>query len=608
MNRLTWTNFRLWPWIYLVALFTVWTAGMAGVQAAERVALVIGNGGYQHAKPLANPTRDAAAVSKLLRDAGFEVVTVEDAGVEEMYLGMEKFKKAAAGARVGLFYYAGHGMEVDGKNFLLPVDAVLESPVQLRTQTVSLDTVLNDMKAVRLPAKLVILDCCRDNPLTRSWMATRSNVAGGLIAVPDASIPEATMIMYASAPGQVALDGTGGNSPFTAALVKHLAEPGVSAFDAFLGVSDAVAKSTGERQVPWIKFDGAGRTFRLFALGREGTGSSSGSSTRPEVMVEPPSQPGDAMEGKLAGDSMRNALGMKLRWCPAGEFWMGSPETEKGRFDDEVRHKVSLSQGFWLGQYEVTQGEWEAVMGRSLRDQARLMLEDDTVYTCLPGDPATLREFNNQKKDADPTVAIGTEGGNIPIYLVNWEEATEFCRELTERERRAGKLPENWEYRLPTEAEWEYACRAGTSTTLYTGALTIKGDKNGPELDEIAWYGGNSSVDYEGRGWSTDDWAEKQYPGGRAGPREVGQKAPNDWGLYDMIGNMFEWCQDWYGDYPQGYAVDPKGVGTGTLRVARGGSWENQAYLCRSALRDFTQPTIRIRNWGFRVALSPSVK
>ncbi len=249
-------------WFFAILLVS---AGQQ-LRAEDRVALVVGNGDYQHAQDLPNPSRDAAAIAKLLEGVGFKVITVQDAGVDKMFEGLESFKAQATGASMGLFYYAGHGMEVAGKNYLLPTDAELTSAAQLRTQTVSLDAVLEDMNACGLPAKLLILDCCRNNPLTRGWLTTRATFTGGLSALPDASIPKATMIMFASSPGEVALDGTTGNSPFTTALLQHLARPGVSAFDAFLEVSDAVAATTNERQVPWFNFDGAGRTFRLLSL------------------------------------------------------------------------------------------------------------------------------------------------------------------------------------------------------------------------------------------------------------------------------------------------------------------------------------------------------
>lgn len=239
------------------------------VIAADRVALVIGNGAYEHTSKLPNATKDAASISKLLEGAGFQVISVKGSnsggmsniGTEEFYKALENFKALASGAKVGLFYYAGHGVEVGEKNYLLPVDASLETSAQLRTQAVPLDTILDDMKEARISAKILILDCCRNNPLTRSWLTTRS-INRGLAEVKEAAMPEATMIMYSTAPGKVALDGNGGNSPFTKALLTNLTEPGVNAFDAFLKVSDQVARDTSETQVPWIKFDGAGRAFR----------------------------------------------------------------------------------------------------------------------------------------------------------------------------------------------------------------------------------------------------------------------------------------------------------------------------------------------------------
>lgn len=277
--------------------------------AADRVALVVGNGAYTKARDLKNPIRDAAAVSTALRGSGFQVIEVNDATVDAFFEGLESFKKAAAGAEVALFFYAGHGLEVEGKNYLLPVDASLDSSAQLRTQTVPLETVLGDLDAARATAKLVILDCCRNNPLTRSWMASRSSSAGGLGELGDGAVPPATMIMYASAPGQVALDGTGTNSPFTEALVKHLTQPGLSAFDAFLGVSDAVAQTTGEKQVPWIKFDGAGRAFRLFTLGGGAVAASIPASTSPvEAMRPPVTSLGPKAEQEVETDPSKDAF------------------------------------------------------------------------------------------------------------------------------------------------------------------------------------------------------------------------------------------------------------------------------------------------------------
>lgn len=234
-----------------------------------RVALVIGCDSYENTRKLENARADAKAIATLLKDVDFEVIELLDPSVEEVYEALEEFKKLAARAEVGLFYFAGHGIEVDGENYLIPVEAALQSSAQLRTQAIGLTTVLEDMDVPGLPARMLILDCCRDNPLSRSWMNTRS-ASSGLALIKDSQIPPSTMLMFAAAPGQPALDGEGRHSPFTNALLNNLTKPKVSAFDAFLSVSDSVASVTGERQVPWIKFDGAGRAFRFFDFNEEG--------------------------------------------------------------------------------------------------------------------------------------------------------------------------------------------------------------------------------------------------------------------------------------------------------------------------------------------------
>ncbi|MDF1658412.1 MAG: caspase family protein [Verrucomicrobiales bacterium] len=234
-------------------------------EAAERVAFVVGNSDYQHAGALANPENDARSVAAMLEELDFKVITVIDADVDKFYSGLDRFIREAAGARVGLFYYAGHGIEVENQNYLIPIDAELQQSSHLRTQAISLHTVLDEMSDARIPAKMVVLDCCRNNPLTRSWMSSRS-IGKGLAPVTDRDIPEATMILFAAKPGQVALDGEGKNSPFTTALVSELTKPGRNAMDAFLAVSDAVVENTGRRQEPWVKLDGAGRAFRSFSL------------------------------------------------------------------------------------------------------------------------------------------------------------------------------------------------------------------------------------------------------------------------------------------------------------------------------------------------------
>ncbi|MBF0148234.1 MAG: formylglycine-generating enzyme family protein [Magnetococcales bacterium] len=253
-----------------------------------------------------------------------------------------------------------------------------------------------------------------------------------------------------------------------------------------------------------------------------------------------------------------NGLNMRFKLIPEGRFFMGSPEGEYGRDSDESLHEVALTRPFYLQDTPVTQGQWEAVMGEN------------------------------------PSHFKGG-GSECPVESVSWEDCQEFIRRLNAREG-------GHHYRLPTEAEWEYACRAGSDTAVYNGPLIIIGKSNAPGLDEIAWYSGNSGVDYPGGVES--DWPEMQYPASHSGTHPVRQKVPNAWGLYDMLGNVWEWCQDWYDGkyYANSPCVDPQGPPMGSRRVYRGGSWYNSPANVRSAHRSSNDPGDRHNNLGFRLA------
>ena len=238
-------------------------------------------------------------------------------------------------------------------------------------------------------------------------------------------------------------------------------------------------------------------------------------------------------------EEFTNDLGMQFVKIPAGEFSMGS--TEGWASDNEAPvTRVRISKAFWMGKHEVTQGQWTAVMGSNSTD------------------------FQNC-------------GDDCPVDGVSWDQAQAFVAKLNEMEG-------NSTYRLPTEAEWEYAARAGTDTETYAGNLPIHGPRDAPLLDGIAWYGGNSGVDYDG-GWDCSRWRGKQYASSRCGPHPAGRKAPNQFGLHDMLGNVSEWVHDWHGEYPGGQSEDPSGAASGTKRVVRGCTWWSGALECRSTHR-----------------------
>jgi len=296
-------------------------------------------------------------------------------------------------------------------------------------------------------------------------------------------------------------------------------------------------------------------------------------------------------------------LNLTMKWCPAGTFTMGSPVTEEGRFNNEVQHEVKLTKGFWMGETEVTQGQWRRIMdGETIADLERKALLDDTEYM-IGGKKQTIRASFKHKSG---TLFGGEDTvDQLPVYWVSWYEAVRFCQRLTQREFEAGRLPDGYEYRLPTEAEWEYACRAGTSSALPNGKnLNVLGVDKTYALDDIAWHSGNARL---GKGSSRKHvWGHKLPDGTILAlvPQEVKGKRANNWGLYDMIGNMYEWCCDGAADYPSGTATDPMGGTTGECRIFRGGSWLSDVRRCRSAARGWDVPDIRSFYLSFRVALA----
>ena len=302
---------------------------------------------------------------------------------------------------------------------------------------------------------------------------------------------------------------------------------------------------------------------------------------------------GNPSPGPVAGHSWRVPLSaqaaLHLVWIPPGTFTQGSPAAEPGRRPDESpQTQVILTKGFWLGKTFVTIGQWKAVMGLDVRGQLIKAIHDDTLYE-LGGKQQMLRDLMHWSREADPATYLGNEDDDLPMYFVSWNDALEFARKLTGRERVAGRLPAGYEFNLPTEAQWEYACRAGTSGATYAGP------HDPSVLDQIAWYDQNSATGYSGRRLGPT----------HSGPRAVGQKKPNAWGLHDMYGNIWQWCYDWYGPYPGGSVTDPTGPVSGSARVNRGGSFGSGANSERSAGRAANPQPEASAYRGFRIALRP---
>jgi len=241
-------------------------------------------------------------------------------------------------------------------------------------------------------------------------------------------------------------------------------------------------------------------------------------------------------QGSPAPTHVIPSINYKMNYIRPGTFMMGSPSSEKGRYKDEKQHQVTLTKGFYIGVTEVTQGQWKRIMGNN---------------------PSHFKNC----------------GEDCPVEQISWSDCKEFILRLNKREKTR-------RYRLPTEAEWEYACRATSRSAFANGQITEKDCGHDANLDKIGWYCGNSG--------------KKTHP--------VAQKKPNSWGLYDMHGNVWEWCQDWHEKYPSLHLTDPKGPTSGSGRIFRGGGWNLSARRCRSAFRDSYSPHVRYKLLGFRLA------
>ena len=247
-----------------------------------------------------------------------------------------------------------------------------------------------------------------------------------------------------------------------------------------------------------------------------------------------------------------------LVFIQPGTFTMGSPTNEAERDGKESQHTVTISRGFWIGKYLVTQGDYLAVMGSN---------------------PSYFTAANGYSDDA-----------TLPVEQVSWNDATNYCVLRTQQERAAGRISTNCAYRLPTESEWEYAARAGTMTAFYLGSILESGDAN---FNGIYGYDADSGSVLNSGGINLQTTTP------------VGSYAASPWGLYDMIGNVWELCQDWFGTYPTGSVIDPQGPATGMYRVIRGGDWNNYAVYSRSAERNIvSSPSFKYYTIGLRVVLA----
>jgi formylglycine-generating enzyme required for sulfatase activity len=514
--------------VFIIALCATFS-----LLAESRVALVIGNGKYQYNNVLMNPANDAKDMAAALSQAGFDVVLRTDASLDDMNKALREFgNKLKAQKGVGLFYYSGHGTQVGGKSYLLAVDQDIEDADEVAYKALDAEAVLAKMQSAGNILNLVFLDACRNNPFPGSG---RSGDRG--LAVVKVDLPE-SVIVYAAEPGKIAADGEGRNSPFTQAFLKNMTAPGADILAVMKKVKAAVATATNGQQSPRVD-QNLSRDFSFYP-----------------ASGQVPAAPSQAVAAPQPAQASSASLPANFVLVPGGTFTMGSPVSEAGRNDSEVQHQVRLSS-FAISKYDVTFDEYDAYC-----------------------------QATGQKKPDDQ----GWGRGSRPVINVSWYDAVAFCNWLSKQEGLRPAYTINgtnvscdWSvngYRLPTEAEWEFAAKGGAQASILAVNAVYEGSIN---LDQVAWYGGNSG--------------KQTHP--------VGQKAANSLGLYDMAGNVWQWCWDLYGNYPTANQSDPRGPTSGEgLLVLRGGSWNDDAQFLRSTRRIADGIGVGIYYYGFRLALS----
>jgi formylglycine-generating enzyme required for sulfatase activity len=593
--------------------------------AEKRVALVIGNGAYANVPKLTNPANDARAIEVLLRGAGFQtVVTATDLGASRMKRALRDFSDEVRDADIAIVFFAGHGLELGGTNYLIPVDAVLERDIDVADEAIALDRIHQVLEpAKRL--RLVILDACRDNPFARTIKRTLVGRSIGRGLAPVDVVSSDTLIAYAAKAGSTAADGETTNSPYTTALVKHLATPGLDVRLALGRVRDEVLRTTKKKQEPFVygslggaevalvaaahvppqlvsppaptSTGGAAETVRvcrevesvtslsmLAVLEKQHTGTpaadcisarigelkaaQSAALAKPAPIPAPAPEPARpaVVTGPKPGETFRDCPTCpEMVVVPAGSFKMGSPDSEAERSADEgpVR-TVTIGAPFAVGKYEVTVGQFKAFVATGNKIDGGCNIWSGSEW-----------EQQADKSWRDPGFA---QTDAHPVTCVSWNDAKEYVAWLS---KTTGQP-----YRLLSEAEWEYAARAGTSTPFSTGSTITTKQAN---FDGNFTYGSSTKGEY------------------RAKTIEVGSlKSPNAFGLHDMHGNVWEWVEDcWIDSYkgaPSDASVRTTACTDSNARVLRGGSWYDYPRNLRSAGRNWVEPDYRFNNRGFRVA------
>ena len=513
----------------------------------RQYALLVGVRNYKKGelKSLKYTENDVNDLAQVLRDAGYKTVVLmtqsEAAAARSDDLEpnadnvRRQLKTMLDDRKPGdtvLVAFSGHGVQFKGQDdhYFCPADAHLTD----KSTLVSLSEVYRALQGCKAQMKLLVVDACRSDPQADNKGVEKVDLES--VTRPQAEKPPGGVAaLFSCSEGQFAYESD---------ELKH----GVFFHYLIEGMRGEAANKKGavtlERLASYVKDEVPDRVKDEEGPSAQQLPHLVGDLIGAAPLLTP-------RRSLAVREQMTNAIGMKLKLIKPGKFLMGSPPDENGRQDDEgPQHEMEITQPFYMGVYPVTQGEYEQVMGKNPSWFSADGLGSDKVQGLL------TRRF--------------------PVEFVTWDHAVDFCEAL---DRKDATRPAGWHYGLPTEAQWEYACRAGTTTAYSFG-------DDPRDLDEYAWYKDNS----DGR------------------THEAGGKKPNPWGLYDMHGNVRQLCADRYGKYQNGYVKDFKD-GPG-YRCLRGSAWDCDAVACRSAYRgDPDQRVLTTRQLGgFRVVLQPPSK
>lgn len=574
-----------------LALVSAICSGLSSRALAEtRLALVIGNSEYKIGR-LANPKNDARLMTTTLRKLGFQVTERLDATQKAMKRAVSDFiEQVAASGRdsVALFYYAGHGIQVGGRNYLIPVDAEIDSEADVDIESVEANVVMRSLEFSNARLSFVILDACRNNPFARSFRS-----AGSGLAQMDA--PRGSLVAYATSPGDVAADGATGNSPYTAALASAMWS-GLPVERMFREVRNEVMANTGDKQVPWESSSLIGGDFFFkppkdgkdplgpdIALWRQIKDSQraddyqkyiksypsgtfvdvaksryielskrpkAGAATPPSTSGPAPALPRPGQAGKTFKDCAVCPIMVSLR---GGRFEMGDGA---GTEAETPIHPVTVEGGLAIGKYEVTFAEYTE---------------------CANEDACSHRPSDS-----------GWGRGQRPVISVNWHDAREYTRWLSDKTGRR--------YDIPSEAQWEYAARAGSSGMRFWGDPPRAACKFANVHDEKS----KVANDISGGHHRCSDGFAKTAP--------VGTFAANNFGLHDILGNAWEWVFDcWHSTYENAPGDGSAWLRGGdcSKRIIRGGAWLSDPWTARSSFRSKLNGRRRLNSVGFRVIRYP---